>query len=186
MSGVHDSESEFQSSTLFKESIVSKNGIPRPFLSPSNIFSKNGTPQSGLSFVSPTQKQNMMKLKLGSSPATESLNHQSNLQLDKENINSNTQMNSSRGSVSSQLKSRRDSQTRRGATSTNSNSPNKYDKVSSLECRLSGATKAIKSLETTLKEKEQRIQQLEREIEKKNKQLTSQQVKIHSFLERVR
>ena len=51
----------------------------------------------------------------------------------------------------------------------------KMDKTSSLECRLAGANKAIKSLEGELKSKNDKINELTREIEKKHKLLESHQ-----------
>ena len=58
------------------------------------------------------------------------------------------------------------------------NSPPKYekmDKTTSLEYRLMGANKAIKSLENQLKLKDEKIQELLKEIDKKNKIIELQQ-----------
>jgi len=49
------------------------------------------------------------------------------------------------------------------------------DKVQSLEQRLLGANKAVKSLESELKRKDEKIQELLKDIEKKNRIIETQQ-----------
>jgi len=91
--------------------------------------------------------------------------------LDKENVNSQNRL--AQSLAPSQRSSK--SVSTRSKQKEQSMSPPKTDKVSSLEYRLVGANKAIKSLEKDLKGKDEKIHELMKEIEKKNKIIDMQQ-----------